>query len=407
MRRKLLPARYLGLVAGPLVAAPLLAAGVLAGPGPAAAPAPACQSWAGAQPPSPGTRASSLAAVAVLSGCNAWAAGFQQDTSSPRQTLIEHWNGSSWTPVPTPDPGSGDNFLTSIRASSPASIWAVGGFVDDTGIVQPLVLHYDGSAWTRQNTPVLAGSQLNGVRAVAANNVWAVGYAENQDATLILHWDGTAWSQVPSPSPGGGNILNSIAAHSASDAWAVGVTSSSPFGARGRPAPGGRATATADPQALILHWNGTSWQRVPSPSPGAVDLLTSVGASSATSAWAVGLTQASITSAPQTFTLRWNGSAWKQVASPDPGGPGRSDQLFGVVVNSASSAWAVGSSAGSKVIILRWNGSAWAAVPSPNPGSLSNELLGVAAQSASNIWGVGDFGAGPPSPDQAFAIHCC
>jgi hypothetical protein len=43
---------------------PQLAAGVLAGSGPAAASAAACQSWTGAQPPSPGTGNNELDGVA-------------------------------------------------------------------------------------------------------------------------------------------------------------------------------------------------------------------------------------------------------------------------------------------------------------------------------------------------------
>jgi hypothetical protein len=39
--------------------------------------------------------------------------------------------------------------------------------------------------------------------------------------------------------------------------------------------------------ALLLHWNGTKWARVPGPSPGLGD-LTGVAATSASNAWTVG-----------------------------------------------------------------------------------------------------------------------
>jgi hypothetical protein len=43
------------------------------------------------------------------------------------------------------------------------------------------------------------------------------------------------------------------------------------------------------PDTLILHWNGTAWSKVPSPSPGPKgNFLTSVSAVSPTDAWAVG-----------------------------------------------------------------------------------------------------------------------
>ena len=45
--------------------------------------------------------------------------------------------------------------------------------------------------------------------------------------TLIEHWNGTAWTQVPSPNPSGDNVLDGVAATSASNAWAVGFYSPS------------------------------------------------------------------------------------------------------------------------------------------------------------------------------------
>jgi hypothetical protein len=85
-------------------------------------------------------------------------------------------------------------------------------------------------------------------------------------------------------------------------------------------------------------------------------------------------------------------------------GAATSNGLLGVVVTSASNAWAVGST-GARTLILRWDGRAWQRVPSPSPGSTSNLLFGVGATSASNAWAVGDFASGDPS--QALALHCC
>src|SRR6266700_2057709 len=61
----------------------------------------------------------------------------------------------------------------------------------------------------------------------------------------------------------------------------------------------------------------------------------------------------------------------------------------GVAVLSARSAWAVGS-AGSKTLILRWNGTVWRRVPSPNPSPDHAQCLAVvSAASASDAWAVG------------------
>jgi hypothetical protein len=83
--------------------------------------------------------------------------------------------------------------------------------------------------------------------------------------------------------------LDGVAATSTSNAWAVGST--------------GRA------KTLILHWNGTAWKQVPSPSPAPSPELSGVTATSATSAWAVG--QTGTAGRIKTLILHWNGTTWK------------------------------------------------------------------------------------------------
>ena len=97
------------------------------------------------------------------------------------------------------------------------------------------------------------GGQLDGVAAAPASGVWAAG-SSTLGNPLTVRWDGRAWKRVPAPggdhltSPEGG-YLNGVAAVSADDAWAVG--------------------AGMFNRALIEHWDGAAWTRVPSPDPGA------------------------------------------------------------------------------------------------------------------------------------------
>jgi hypothetical protein len=62
------------------------------------------------------------------------------------------------------------------------------------------------------------------VAATSATNAWAVGISSTPtaDQTLILHWDGAAWTQVPSPSPNASSDLFGVGATAATNAWAVG-----------------------------------------------------------------------------------------------------------------------------------------------------------------------------------------
>ena len=381
--------------------APLMLAAALTALGSAGAAAAVCQGWTGGQPPSPGTDTNQLNGVTVLSACDAWVVGVDSSRTAGVRTLIEHWTGgSSWTVVPSPNPVGGRSFLTGIRAISPSDIWAVGSTLNSAN-ERTMILHWNGVAWLQVPSPNPGTfNELSGVRAVSANDVWAVGHysGDSGNQSLILHWDGHAWTQVPSPSPGGasGTVLTAVTATSAKDAWAVGDY----FG------------DGQNPQllTLTLHWDGFIWKQVSSPDPAPGDIginhLTSVDATSATDAWAVGFFPDGTVN--HTMILHWNGAAWTQLPSPNPPDDNRLD---GVAAISGSDAWAVGTTTGSHgfrtTLTAHWDGAAWNQVPSLNvggPGS-ENSLAGVAATAFNDAWAVGEFG----SPTQALAIHlkCC
>jgi hypothetical protein len=359
-----------------LLAAPLLLAGVLGGVAPVTASA--------AQAGPAGTAAPFringwLYGVAATSASSAWAVGYSGSITSPKP-LIVRWNGTAWTRVPSPAPVG--SVLSGVAATSATSAWAVGS----TGAGKALIERWNGTAWAQVPSSAPGTfSGLSGVTAVSASSAWAVGSTSTGGSvkTLILRWNGTAWKQVPSPTPTGGGGLSGVAADSAGNAWAVGFTG-----------PG------ATTKTLILRWNGATWAQVPSPSPGAPnpDDLRGVAAVSAGSAWAVGCTTCATASGFNGPLIeRWNGTAWKQVPTPGLGAPG--GMLLGVAATSASRAWAVGGtesgSGPSEVIttlIARWNGSGWTRVPSPSPAG-GAALFGVAAVSAGSAWAVGDVGA--------------
>ena len=128
----------------------------------------------------------------------------------------------------------------SAVAMTPCGAWAVGSTDDFAAFAE----QWNGPDWTSQSVPAEPGeSQLSGVTATSAGNAWAVGFfaarrTSSSFRTLILHWDGLGWTQVPSPqgNPSRLNQLTAVAATSADSAWAVG-------------------------DGIVLHWNGTSWQR--------------------------------------------------------------------------------------------------------------------------------------------------
>ena len=117
----------------------------------------------------------------------------------------------------TRSPGPAASFtingaLSGVAATSAGNAWAVGS--DGSG--KTLIVHWNGTAWTRVPSPSPGTfAALSGVAATSATNAWAVGSAF-RGKTLILHWNGTVWSQVPNLSLKG--AFQAVAAISARDA---------------------------------------------------------------------------------------------------------------------------------------------------------------------------------------------
>jgi hypothetical protein len=143
--------------------------------------------------------------------------------------------------------------LYAVSASSAVNAWAVGCRLPSptcpAGGVE-VAYHWNGRAWKQASVPEPSGSaggELTGVKVISSANAWAVG--NNTSGAQIVHWNGNAWKRaaVPAlPAPWGTSYtLNSVAASSASDVWAVGT---------------GGSNGT-----VILHYNGTTWRRVAGP----------------------------------------------------------------------------------------------------------------------------------------------
>jgi hypothetical protein len=335
------------------------------------------------------TQTNYLNRVTCASASDCWAVGYYRNGSGGSgvaQTLIQHWNGTSWSIVPSPNtsPTQG-NYLTGATCASAANCWAVGYYYSasgDGGPAQTLVEHWNGTAWSITPANNTSSSQNNyffGVACASASQCWAVGYFFNGTSTqgLIERWDGTSWAIATSPSAA--NYILDVTCISTSQCWAVG----SVF-------PSGYA------QTLTERWDGTSWAVVPSPSsdPGQDNYLYGVTCTSPSDCWAVG----SYDPAPDTglsIIERWNGSSWVFVSSPNPG----PTYLKDVTCTSAASCWAVGlyfdneSTFLYKTLIVRWNGTSWSTVTSPDKAAPNNNYLnGVTCTSASQCWAVGYSG---------------
>lgn len=306
-----------------------------------------------------------LNSLSILSATDIWGVGNTFTKLGYPRTLTEHWNGSVWSRVASPNvlKGMNGDELSSVAAVSPQDIWAVG--YSSAAYDQALVEHWNGTQWSIVVAPDPAQEvRLFGVTAISANDVWAVGnYASQSDSgSLIEHWDGSSWSVVPNPAKG---VLLSISAHTATDIWAAGFF----FG------------------TLIEHWDGKQWSIVSSPNPGIDNFINGITAHSSTDVWAVGYSYDGQTTT--TLTEHWDGTSWSVVKSPNPAK--YSDVLFGVTIVSANDVWAVGDMAANHTsdyaLIEHWNGTSWSVVKSPQ---IAGGLFAIAQVSANDIWAVGD-----------------
>jgi hypothetical protein len=218
---------------------------------------------------------SNLNAITAVPGeAQLWAVGYSLAASSS-QTFIEFWQGTRWRITPSPNVTSASNTLNGVAAVSDDEAWAVGNSYNGS-TTQTLIEHWDGHTWSVVANP--GATLLSSITKVpGSNELWAGGPNIGSPGmpTLIEHWDGHTWSIVPHPDPGAGfNVLPSVTALAANDVWAVGYYSN------------GKVPILT----LIEHWDGTSWSVVNSPNPSPVtDYLTAITRVPHTSQlWAVG-----------------------------------------------------------------------------------------------------------------------
>src|SRR5439155_1338340 len=160
------------------------------------------------------------------------------------RTLIESWNGSTWTIATSPNNGTGYNHLSAISCVSAISCTAVGEY---SGTTRTLIESWDGAVWSLVASPNRGTgnnflSALYGVSCVSASSCSAVGeYLASLRRTLIEAWDGSAWRLVASPNKG-----------SAITAWAGCHVCRPPHAQRSAPPPTGRSTERSSSHGMVL-----------------------------------------------------------------------------------------------------------------------------------------------------------
>jgi hypothetical protein len=149
----------------------------------------------------------------------------------PDQTLVEDWNGTAWSVVPSADTSpSESNDLYAVKCLSSTSCFAVGGVELTSGPWEPLIENWNGASWTVQTLTGSGTDSLSSVSCSSQSNCIAIG------PSFAVRWNGAAWTEMSAPAG-----LSAVRCVSTTFCLAVGGATSA-------------------------YWNGTSWTAVPIPS---------------------------------------------------------------------------------------------------------------------------------------------
>jgi hypothetical protein len=156
-------------------------------------------------PPIPGGVNGDLLGVAAAGPRSAWAVG-QALVHRTMSAVIERWDGSRWSLVAAPRPPGQSSSLKDIATGTGGATWAVGWYVTDDGTYRPLAERWQGSRWEIVAAPHGRGqTTLSAVSVVGPSSAWAVGWSwvGRRSTSLVLHWNGTGWTRSHLPGPNG------------------------------------------------------------------------------------------------------------------------------------------------------------------------------------------------------------
>jgi hypothetical protein len=284
---------------------------------------------------------SQLNRVDATSTSNVWAIG----------SLVERYNGTNWVAMSSPA-GVAPRGLDVV---SPSEVWIAGYSGSAATVTQ-----WKNGTWTTRYTQTSTGRHLTVFEAIAVDasgQVWAVGWDRDYDApgrpvsSLVVHYNGTSWTRETTPNPANRNTLMDVVALANGEVFAVGVAQDTS---------GGGIT----PRSLMLRKQGASWSSltVPKGETGSQDQLLSVAAVSSTSVWSVGYYSSPSSGLYEPLLVHWtaNGGAGTLAVSHPSPALTVSALASGVSATSAGNLWAAGytspPSGGNATLILKGTG---------------------------------------------------
>ncbi len=176
----------------------------------------------------------------------------EYDASSGYMTLVESWNGTTWSIQPSPNPTEAESSsLKGVSCTSATVCTAVGWSRSEENLTM-LAERWNGAEWSIQSTPTASGDALSRISCTTTSCI-AVG-EDSSGRAVAASWNGAEWSIQKTVTPTGTEetALFDVSCTSASSCTAVGAYSN-PSGAR---------------VTLAEHWDGTAWSLQMAPNPG-------------------------------------------------------------------------------------------------------------------------------------------
>jgi hypothetical protein len=243
-------------------------------------------------------------------GC--MAVGIWERYPGRARTLAERRTDAGWSIAPTVDPPGKLAALSGVFCPGRSWCVAVGNYVTVGGRSRTLIESWDGSAWSLVPSPNPAGSRhayLNDVTCTGPTDCAAVGtyLMGKAHRTLVERWDGSVWTVEPSADPSrarGGYLLS--------------VSCTSPMSCIATGGQGGNYHT----ETLAESWDGAAWTIQDTPNPkgalfgGTMRRLSCAGVGACT---AVG-SYVDRAGEFAMFAVRWDGAAWSIQAPPPPNG---------------------------------------------------------------------------------------
>jgi hypothetical protein len=235
------------------------------------------------------TKFASLQAVAVAPHSKAAFALGTHGSSTGSSPYALRRKGKHWSTVKVANPTGAS--LRGIAAGSKSKAWIVGASFASTE--EPLIESLKGSKFKVKKT-TLGSGELLAVAASSAKNAWAVGVTENGGG-LAARWNGKKWKSVLISQPVG--ELTAVSTTSAKNVWAL---------------------TSLNGVASSAHWNGHTWKIATIPAVG--QNLTGIASGSAKRAWVVGsvFVPHGTSGSTEAVAYQFKHKKWKKISAASP-----------------------------------------------------------------------------------------